>query len=146
MAFGDFGGALDPGPYAAETLADNVLRIESNGAVSVLGDPSAVALRHPDNLEFGPDGFLYVSEDRLVPSSPTPAKPGFRSAATFPKPGAFSYASVRVLAGFGEGFGSAGSEGQQIRFGSGRGVPPFGPHRPRALTRYFMFQVRNDRR
>jgi len=62
-AFGDFGGAVAPALYVAETAAHRILRIGADGSRTVVGNPSAVALDGPDNLEFGPDGFLYVSED-----------------------------------------------------------------------------------
>ncbi len=63
LAFGDFGGAATAALYTAETTDNNILRIDENGNVSVFGDPGAVGLTSPDNVEFGPDGFLYVSED-----------------------------------------------------------------------------------
>ena len=63
MAFGDFNGAASAALFVAETSDDNVLRVESNGAVSVFGDPLSVGLDRPDNLEFGADGLLYVTED-----------------------------------------------------------------------------------
>ena len=63
MAFGDFNGAASAALFVAETSDDNVLRVESNGAVSVFGDPLSVGLNQPDNLEFGADGLLYVTED-----------------------------------------------------------------------------------
>jgi len=64
LGFGDFAGALpEPSLFAAETTDDNVLSITSGGAVSVLGLPAAVSLNEPDNLEFGHDGKLYISED-----------------------------------------------------------------------------------
>jgi sugar lactone lactonase YvrE len=69
MAFGDFGGALPPALYAAETSTHRVLRIDAAGTVSVFGNAAAVGLTFPDNLEFGPDGYLYVSEDRPAPAS-----------------------------------------------------------------------------
>jgi sugar lactone lactonase YvrE len=65
LAFGGLPAAL----YVAETSNHRVLRIDAAGATSVLGDPSAVALASPDNVELGPDGFLYVSEDRPAPNS-----------------------------------------------------------------------------
>jgi sugar lactone lactonase YvrE len=69
MAFGDFGGAAAPALYVAETLNHRVLRVAANGTVSVVGTPASVTLTSPDNVEFGPDGLLYVSEDRAGPSS-----------------------------------------------------------------------------
>ena len=69
LAFGDFAGARQAALYAAETSNDNLLRVDPQGAVAVLGNPAAVGLRRPDNLEFGPDGFLYVTEDRPAPNS-----------------------------------------------------------------------------
>lgn len=69
LALGDFAGMSEEALYAAETSDDNVLRIDANRVVTVFGNPAAVALRRPDNVEFGPDGFLYVSEDRSVPNS-----------------------------------------------------------------------------
>jgi len=64
MAFGDFGGSTPAALFVAETKDNNVLQIASDGTVSLVGDPTAVSLINPDNLEFGPDGLLYVSEDR----------------------------------------------------------------------------------
>jgi sugar lactone lactonase YvrE len=64
LAFGDFAGAQPAALYTAETVANRVARIDSSGAVTTLGDPAAVGLSAPDNVEFGPDGFLYVGEDR----------------------------------------------------------------------------------
>jgi len=65
LAFGDFAGRIaDAVLFAAQTSSHNVLRIEDDGSFSVFGVPSAVGLNSPDNLEFGPDGFLYVAEDR----------------------------------------------------------------------------------
>lgn len=69
MAFGSFNGALAPALYVAETSNDRVRRVAANGTLTTLGLPGAVALTNPDNLEFGPDGYLYVSEDRVVPDS-----------------------------------------------------------------------------
>ena len=63
MAFGNFSGALSDAIYVAETTDDNVLRIDADGSVTVVGDPTQVGLNNPDNVEFGPDGFLYVTED-----------------------------------------------------------------------------------
>ncbi len=67
MAFGGFDGG--PALYTAETSDNNVLRIESDGSSVVFGNPASVNLSGPDNVEFGPDGFLYVSEDRSAPNS-----------------------------------------------------------------------------
>lgn len=64
LAIGDFGGAFGPALYAAETSGDRIVRIDPDGSLNVLGDPAAFGLDSPDNIEFGPDGFLYVSEDR----------------------------------------------------------------------------------
>jgi sugar lactone lactonase YvrE len=68
LAIGDFGGALPLGVVTAETLDNNVLGVAAGGTVSVLGTPAAVSLAAPDNVEFGPDGFLYVTEDRTAPN------------------------------------------------------------------------------
>ncbi|MEZ5065717.1 MAG: hypothetical protein R3B81_13375 [bacterium] len=68
-AFGDFGGTAAPALYVAETSTHRVIRIDADGTVATLGAPGAVALTSPDNVEFGPDGFLYVTEDRPAPSS-----------------------------------------------------------------------------
>lgn len=64
LALGDFHGAL-PAPmlFTAETSDDNVLQIDPAGGVNVLGDPTAVFMDQPDNVKFGHDGMLYVSED-----------------------------------------------------------------------------------
>ncbi|MFQ5415226.1 MAG: SMP-30/gluconolactonase/LRE family protein, partial [Phycisphaerae bacterium] len=64
VTFGDFGGRL-PAPtlLVAETNGDNVLRIDATGTIGVLGNPTVVGLTEPDNIKFGHDGELYVSED-----------------------------------------------------------------------------------
>ena len=64
LAFGDFHGALTEALYAAETSRDRIVRIDPTGAISIFGTPTVIGLESPDNVEFGPDGFLYVSEDR----------------------------------------------------------------------------------
>jgi sugar lactone lactonase YvrE len=69
LAFGDFDGAAEPALYAAETGLARVIRIGADGGVSTVGAPAAVGLVAPDNVEFGPDGFLYVTEDRPAPLS-----------------------------------------------------------------------------
>ena len=69
MAFGDFGGALPPALYFAETDLNRVVQLDSSGNSSVFGDPTTVSLQDPDNVRFGPDGFLYVSEDRDQPEA-----------------------------------------------------------------------------
>lgn len=69
LAFGDFGGEAEPALYAAETALHRVVRIDAGGGVAALGDPAAVGLTFPDNVEFGPDGFLYITEDRPAPHS-----------------------------------------------------------------------------
>jgi sugar lactone lactonase YvrE len=69
LAFGDFGGAAEPALYAAETGLARAIRIGADGGVSTVGAPAAVGLVAPDNVEFGPDGFLYVTEDRPAPLS-----------------------------------------------------------------------------
>lgn len=64
LTFGEFGGfSRSPALFMAETTGDNVLRIESDGSVGVVGTPGAVALDQPDNVKFGHDGKLYVTED-----------------------------------------------------------------------------------
>ncbi len=64
LAFGDFHGALPKALYAAETSLNRIVRIDPTGAISIFGTPTLIGLESPDNVEFGPDGFLYVSEDR----------------------------------------------------------------------------------
>ncbi|MFQ5490290.1 MAG: hypothetical protein ACE5GE_06165 [Phycisphaerae bacterium] len=64
LTLGDFSGQLaGPMLFAAETTDNNVLQIDATGAFSVLGNPAAVAMNQPDNVKFGHDGMLYVSED-----------------------------------------------------------------------------------
>jgi sugar lactone lactonase YvrE len=69
LAFGDFAGASASALYAAETSTHRIIRIDSDGSVSTFGTPTSVSLTFPDNVEFGPDGYLYISEDRPSPSS-----------------------------------------------------------------------------
>ena len=69
MAFGSFNGQVTPSLFAAETSDNNVLQIDSAGVATTFGNPAAVSLTSPDNVEFGPDGFLYISEDRSAPNS-----------------------------------------------------------------------------
>ncbi|MCB1865702.1 MAG: hypothetical protein KDG50_09750 [Chromatiales bacterium] len=63
MAFGDFGGAATPALYVSETLNDRILRVAGNGTTSVFALAPGSTLFHPDNLEFGFGGWLYVTED-----------------------------------------------------------------------------------
>lgn len=68
LTFGSlFGG--EPALYVAETTGDRVSRLDADGSVSTVGDPAAVSLQNPDNVQVGPDGLLYVSEDRGAPLS-----------------------------------------------------------------------------
>ena len=69
LAFGDFAGAKVAGLYAAETGAHRIIHVDSEGNAATLGTPAVVSLTSPDNVEFGPDGYLYVSEDRAGPNS-----------------------------------------------------------------------------
>ncbi|MEO8306047.1 MAG: hypothetical protein ABI724_18200 [Betaproteobacteria bacterium] len=63
LAFGDFNGAQSPALYAALKAGGRILRIGSDGSLSTLGDPSGVGgIDGPDNINFGPDGYLYVGE------------------------------------------------------------------------------------
>jgi len=65
LAFGDFAGNItDALLFAAQTASNNILGIADDGSFSVFGNSSAVSLTSPDNLEFGPDGYLYIGEDR----------------------------------------------------------------------------------
>ena len=69
LAFGDFGGAQAPALYAAESKANRIVRLLPDGSVTAVGNPSQVSMTLPDNVEFGPDGFLYVAEDRDAPDA-----------------------------------------------------------------------------
>jgi sugar lactone lactonase YvrE len=63
LEFGDFNGARAPALYAAETAGQRIVQIAANGTVTTFGDPSAIGgLRWPDNIAFGPDGYLYAGE------------------------------------------------------------------------------------
>jgi sugar lactone lactonase YvrE len=67
LTVGSYAGAADA-LYAAETGANRVLRLDANGTVTTIGNPLAVALTEPDNVQLGPDGLIYVSEDRIAPN------------------------------------------------------------------------------
>jgi sugar lactone lactonase YvrE len=69
MDLGDFSGQAAPALYVAETTEGHVRRVDASGATGVFGTPGDVGLSRPDNVRFGPDGFLYVSEDRSPPLS-----------------------------------------------------------------------------
>ena len=63
LAFGDFNGALNPALYAAEKAGGRIMRIDTDGSVTTFGNPAAIGgLNGPDNIAFGPDGYLYVGE------------------------------------------------------------------------------------
>ncbi len=63
LEFGDFNGARVPALYAAETAGGRIVQIGANGAVATFGDSAAIGgLRFPDNIAFGPDGYLYAGE------------------------------------------------------------------------------------
>ena len=63
LAFGDFAGARMPALFGAEKAGGRVFEIVANGTVTTFGDPAAIGgLNGPDNIEFGPDGHLYVGE------------------------------------------------------------------------------------
>jgi len=64
LAFGDFNGARSPALYAAEKAGGRIILIGPDGSVTTFGDPSVLGggLNGPDNINFGPDGYLYVGE------------------------------------------------------------------------------------
>jgi sugar lactone lactonase YvrE len=68
LTFGSVFGQA-PALFVAESNGDRVARIDANGVATTLGDPAAVSLQSPDNAQVGPDGLLYVSEDRGAPLS-----------------------------------------------------------------------------
>ncbi|MCA9216844.1 MAG: hypothetical protein KDB27_27430 [Planctomycetales bacterium] len=69
VALGRFAGDTVDTVYVAETSNNRVLRIDSSANVSVVGDPTSVSLTAPDNVRIGPDGYLYITEDRPSPNS-----------------------------------------------------------------------------
>jgi hypothetical protein len=63
LAFGNFNGALGAALYAAEKAGGRIMRIGADGSVTTFGNPATVGgLNGPDNIAFGPDGYLYVGE------------------------------------------------------------------------------------
>jgi hypothetical protein len=69
LEFGHFNGALAPALYAAETGGGRVVRIGADGTVTTFGNPAAIGGLHwPDNMTFGPDGYLYVGEQQGIGS------------------------------------------------------------------------------
>jgi sugar lactone lactonase YvrE len=69
MAFGNFLADALPALYVAETVTNRVLRIGPDGTAHPVAGLDSILATRPDNIEFGPDGYLYVSEDRLEPLS-----------------------------------------------------------------------------
>ncbi|MGJ8695349.1 MAG: PEP-CTERM sorting domain-containing protein [Verrucomicrobiaceae bacterium] len=63
MSIGDFSGGGIYGLYIAETGANRVTRVDPDGTKTALGDGTTVSMTNPDNVAFGPDGYVYVSED-----------------------------------------------------------------------------------
>jgi len=63
LALGSFNGAIATSLFVTETDTNEISLISSTGAISLFGDPSSVNLTSPDNIMFGLDGYLYVSED-----------------------------------------------------------------------------------
>jgi len=63
MVLGRFDGTEPLALYVAETGRNRIIRIGADQVITTVGDPETIGLTNPDNVEFGHDGFLYVSED-----------------------------------------------------------------------------------
>ena len=62
FAFGDFNGQQAPALYFAETGTGTIWRVKV-GPGGLETEEFATGLQMPDNVTFGPDGYLYVSQD-----------------------------------------------------------------------------------
>lgn len=76
LEFGPGNALFGSDLYAVDRVSGELLRIDGAGTVDVIGTGFGAGDRVAADLEFGPDGFLYVSfsdEDRVIRIVPEPA-------------------------------------------------------------------------